>query len=196
MGDVSSSRVPATTPPARPKRRRRRVVVTAITLGAFAGAVAADVNMSPMLSGLAALLPDGAALSFVDRSGVATPVTIEPRGVAVAGNVAVDVGARKKITGMPIAVLQDEWTASSGEAVLASLRGVDGVRTFGADSAGYTSANVSRTLFDGATIVLTESVYVDRTGRNYDEGPIAPDQNSTDADADARAWLSEQGCTG
>lgn len=153
-------------------------------------------NMNPMLSGLAALLPDGAALSFVDRSGAATPVTIEPRGVAVAGNVAVDVGARKKVTGAPIAVLQDEWTASSGEAVLASFRGLDGVRTFGTDSAGYTSANVSHTLFDGATIVLTESLYVDRTGRNYEEGAIAPDERSTDAEADARAWLGEQGCTG
>lgn len=114
----------------------------------------------------------------------------------MAGNVAVDVGARKKVTGAPIAVLQDEWTASSGEAVLASFRGLDGVRTFGTDSAGYTSANVSHTLFDGATIVLTESLYVDRTGRNYEEGAIAPDERSTDAEADARAWLGEQGCTG
>lgn len=153
-------------------------------------------NMNPMLSGVAALLPDGDALSFVDRGGNATPVTIEARGAAVAGNVAVDVGARSKVTGRPIAILQDEWTASSGEAVLAAFRGVDGVRTFGTDSAGYTSANVSHTLFDGATIVLTESLYVDRTGRNYEEGAIAPDQNSTEADADALAWLGEQGCAG
>lgn len=153
-------------------------------------------NMYPMLSGVAALLPDGAALSFVDRGGSATAVTIESRGAAVAGNVMVDVGARTKRTGTPVAVLQDEWTASSGEAVLASFRGVDGVRTFGADSAGYTSANVSHTLFDGATIVLTESLYVDRTGRNYEEGSIAPDQSSAQADADARSWLGGQGCTG
>lgn len=153
-------------------------------------------NMNPMLSGVAALLPDGVALSFVDRSGAATPVTIGPRGAAVAGHIAVDVGVRKKVTGMPIAVLQDEWTASSGEAVLAAFRGVAGVRTFGTDSAGYTSANVSHTLFDGATIVLTESLYVDRTGRNYEEGAIAPDQKSTDAEAEARAWLGEQGCAG
>ncbi|WP_243226498.1 S41 family peptidase [Microbacterium sp. CIAB417] len=153
-------------------------------------------NMYPMLSGIAALLPDGVALSFVDRGGNATAVTIEPRGAAIAGNVMVDVGAHEKLAGRPIAVLQDEWTASSGEAVLASFRGVEGARTFGADSAGYTSANVSRTLFDGATISLTESVYVDRTGRNYEEGPIAPDQTSTQDDADARAWLGEQGCVG
>lgn len=153
-------------------------------------------NMNPMLSGVAALLPHGDALSFVDRGGNATPVTIEARGAAVAGNVAVDVGARSKVTGQPIAILQDEWTASSGEAVLAAFRGVDGVRTFGTDSAGYTSANVSHTLFDGATIVLTESLYVDRTGRNYEEGAIAPDLNSTDAKADARAWLGEEGCAG
>ncbi|WP_307224514.1 S41 family peptidase [Microbacterium arborescens] len=143
-------------------------------------------NMFPMLSGVTALLPDGPAL------------TVRSNGVALGGSVFVDVGDRRKATGVPIAVLQDEWTASSGEAVLASFRGLDGVRTFGAPSAGYTSANVSAVLYDGATLVLTESAYVDRTGRTYDEQSIEPDQPSaaSRSEGEARAWLRDQGCGG
>ncbi|OYC98691.1 hypothetical protein CI089_05400 [Microbacterium sp. Yaish 1] len=155
-------------------------------------------NMFPMLSGVTALLPDGPALSFRDRHGGDSAVTVRSNGVALGGSVFVDVGDRRKATGVPIAVLQDEWTASSGEAVLASFRGLDGVRTFGAPSAGYTSANVSAVLYDGATLVLTESAYVDRTGRNYDEQSIEPDQQSaaSGAEGEARAWLRDQGCGG
>lgn len=153
-------------------------------------------NMAPMLSGVVALLPDGPALSFRSRQGGETPVTIGSRGVAIAGSVSVDVGPRAKVAAHPIAVLQDDGTASSGEAVLAAFRGVDGARTFGVDSAGYTSANVSRTLYDGATLVLTESEYVDRTGHGYAEGPIAPDERTPAdaADTRARAWLRDQSC--
>lgn len=153
-------------------------------------------NMYPMLSGVTSLLPDGPALSFRDRYGGDTVVSVRPNGVALGENVFVDVGDRTKVAGAPVAVLQDEWTASSGEAVLASFRGLDGVRTFGLPSAGYTSANVSVTLYDGAALVLTESTYVDRTGRDYDETSIDPDQPSAASVAEdqARAWLSDQGC--
>ncbi|WP_323986722.1 S41 family peptidase [Microbacterium plantarum] len=155
-------------------------------------------NMYPMLSGVTALLPDGPALSFRDRHGSDAVVTVRPNGVALGENVFVDVGDRAKATGVPVAVLQDDRTASSGESVLASFRGVDGVRTFGTPSAGYTSANASTTLYDGATLVLTESAYVDRTGRNHDERSIDPDQPATASasEDEARAWLREQGCGG
>jgi carboxyl-terminal processing protease len=155
-------------------------------------------NMYPMLSGVASLIPDGPALSFRDRHGGDAVVSVRPNGAALGESVFVDVGDRAKLTGVPLAVLQDDRTASSGEAVLASFRGLDGVRTFGVPSAGYSSANVSATLYDGATLVLTESAYVDRTGRNYDEQSIDPDQPvaASIAHDEARAWLEEQGCAG
>lgn len=153
-------------------------------------------TMFPMLSAVTALLPDGTALSFRDRAGDVAPVKMTASGVVLSGTQPVDVGARAKVAAAPIAVLQDEWTASSGEAVLIAFRGLSHVRTFGVASAGYTSANVSRSLFDGAALVLTESVYVDRDGRDYSEGSIPPDQTpgAEGAEAAAGAWLREQGC--
>lgn len=75
----------------------------------------------------------------------------------------------------PVAILQDERTASSAEVVLAAFRGLDRVATFGAPSAGYTSANTPYRLYDGAQLVVTESIYVDRDGTALDEQPLPAD---------------------
>lgn len=152
-------------------------------------------NMYPMLSGLAAMLPNGDAFSFATRDGTSSSVTVQDDGVGM-GDTITSVGDQPKITGAPIAVLQDELTASSGEAVATAFRGLDQARSFGTPSAGYTSGNVMPRLYDGATIVLTGSVYVDRDGVSLDEEPIEPDQSVEAADADdaAAQWLGEQGC--
>ncbi|MEV8240732.1 S41 family peptidase [Microbacterium testaceum] len=152
-------------------------------------------NMYPMLSGVSALLPDGPALSFRTRSGDATTVTVQDDGVGLEGQTVVAVAARGKITGVPVAVLQDAGTGSSAEAVVAAFRGVDGVRSFGAPTAGYTSANLPIPLADGARIILTQSIYADRTGTEFPEVPIAPDEATPgDAAEAARAWIGAQGC--
>ena len=80
--------------------------------------------------------------------------------------------------------------------VLTAFRGLDGVASFGADSAGLTSGNVATPLADGALIVLTTSMFVDRAGVNLDNQPIAPDHvvGTLYADRDAREWLATQGC--
>lgn len=154
-------------------------------------------TMYPMLSGLAPLLPDGEAFTMQTREGEPMALTIQADGAGM-GSTLVSVGEQPKITGQPIAVLQDDMTASSGEAIATSFRGLDQVESFGTPSAGYTSANIVVPLYDGATIVLTTSMYVDRDGVNLQEQPIQPD-HPTDADAaadGAAAWISEQGCTG
>ncbi|OJX94320.1 MAG: hypothetical protein BGO96_15565 [Micrococcales bacterium 73-15] len=73
--------------------------------------------------------------------------------------------------------------------VLTAFRGLDGVASFGADSAGLTSGNVATPLADGALIV-------DRAGVNLDNQPIAPGHvvGTLYADRDAREWLATQGC--
>lgn len=93
-------------------------------------------------------------------------------------------------------LLPDDMTASSGEAVLTAFRGVDGTRTFGADSAGYTSGNSIHLQYDGAQMVLTNSVYVDREGTSLEEQPIPADDPVAPEDAEQAAaeWLAEQGC--
>lgn len=154
-------------------------------------------NMYPMLSGLAPLLPNGDAFSFATRWGDSTTVTVQEDGVGM-GRTVTSVGKQPKITGTPIAVLQDELTASSGEAVATAFRGVEGAESFGTPSAGYTSGNMMAGLYDGGIIVLTASVYVDRDGVSLDEQPISPDHatEAQDADEAAGRWLNEQGCAG
>ncbi len=154
-------------------------------------------TMYPMLSGVSALLPNGPAMTFRDFSGKGYPVTINADGVEmVAGLANPKVDAGPKVTGKPIAVLLDGETASSGEAVATAFRGLLGVESFGAPTAGYTSANSPVRLYDGATLVLTGSVYVDRTGASLDELPITPDHvvAPADAPAAAQAWLASKGC--
>jgi hypothetical protein len=152
-------------------------------------------TMYPMLSGVAPLLPDGPALTFRDRSGrTAVSVTVQADGAGLGGRTGTRVPEVPKVAGQPVAVLQDGRTGSSGEAVLAAFRGLPDVRTFGAPSAGYTSANTPYRLYDGAVLVVTESVYVDRDGTPLTEEPLAPDQEADDAAAAATAWLSERGC--
>jgi carboxyl-terminal processing protease len=152
-------------------------------------------NMYPMLSGVSALLPNGTAFTFRTRTGLSPSVDVHDDGVGV-GATTVSVGDQPKIMGKPVAVLQDTMTASSGEAVATAFRGLEHVESFGTTSHGYTSGNSSRTLFDGAEVILTESVYVDRNGVNLNEEPITPDHPTTTAAAheQARQWLQQQNC--
>lgn len=152
-------------------------------------------DMYPMLSGLSPLLPNGTAMTFQTQSGQQTPVSIYDDGAGI-GTTAISVGQIDKVTGKPVAVLQDELTASSGEVVLTAFRGLQNVTSFGVPSAGYTSANAPHRLYDGAQIVLTGAVYVDRDGVNLNEDPIAPDQVTVAEQADETAleWLNNQGC--
>lgn len=83
-----------------------------------------------------------------------------------------------------------------GNVLTRAFRGLDNIRSFGTNSAGYTSANSARPLFDGALLVLTESPYVDRNGMSLAEVPILPDYVTSPENAEetARAWLQDRGC--
>ncbi|MBS3695697.1 S41 family peptidase [Rhodococcus qingshengii] len=107
-------------------------------------------TMYPMLTGLATLLPNGTAMTFRTREAV----DIADDGAGI-DDVVVPIEGMPKVAGQPIAVLQDGDTASSGEAVLTAFRGLDNVRSFGSDSAGYSSANSVHPLYDGVRLVLT-----------------------------------------
>lgn len=150
-------------------------------------------DMHPMLAGISALLPNGTALTLQARGGYTAAVDITDDGVTV-NSTDTSVDQHHKITGVPIAVLQDERTGSSGEAVLTAFRGLPGVESFGAPSAGYTSGNSIHRLYDGAVLGVTGSVYVDRNGIALNEEPIPPDHPADDPAEKAREWLSARGC--
>jgi carboxyl-terminal processing protease len=73
------------------------------------------------------------------------------------------------------AVLHDSVTASSGEAVVVAFRGRPATRTFGQSTRGLSTANRTNVLPDGSKLMVTTSVFADRTGRLYG-GRILPDQ--------------------
>lgn len=150
-------------------------------------------DMGPMLAGLSALLPDGNLVGFKDRSGTVVWETLEGGTVSQGGQVSMAVADAAKLS-QPIAVLQGPDNGSSGEATVLAFRGLGHARSFGAPTAGYSSANQVRSLYDGTQILITTAVDVDRTGKTWNGGPVPPEQ-SADVDTahkTAATWLNTQ----
>ncbi len=139
-------------------------------------------DMGPMFAGLSPLLPDGTALSFVNRMGT-TDVIIDGNSVIGGGTPTATAGGKLNL---PVAVLIDGDTASSGEATLLAFRGLDNVRTFGEPTAGFASANMVYDYPDGRSLMLTIAKDKARTGEEFSEEPIAPDVPLAELDA----WIS------
>ncbi len=146
-------------------------------------------NMWPMIGGLRSILGTGPLGGFRSRTGHVTRwynrMTPEPWHQLETGN-------------PPVAVLTDGRTASSGEAVTVAFRGRDHTRSFGAATRGLSTGNRTIRLSDGATMMLTVSVFVDRDGNVYGSR-ITPDEVVAPEDAERAAirWLqSLTACAG
>jgi carboxyl-terminal processing protease len=149
-------------------------------------------NMYPMLEALTPLLGNPPWGSFRDVNG-----RLSPWSVTV--NFYTERWVNPDLSVAPVALLLGPHTASSGEIVAIAFQGRANTRSFGAATAGLTTANASYSLPDGAVIMLAAAVDVDRTRREYG-GKLEPDQpvvsdpgKSSDAVIDAaKAWLSRQ----
>lgn len=144
-------------------------------------------DMGPMLAALSPLLPDGKLMSF-DIWGNLTKV--ELKNGTVSGGGSLTTVEAFKLSDPKIAILQNEWTGSSGEATLLSFKGLPDVKSFGSASAGYCSVNNLYTLYDGAYMQLTIGKDVDRLGQSYCEDPIAPDFLTEEPLEAAIDWLN------
>ena len=146
-------------------------------------------DMGPMIAGLSPLLPDGVVVAFTigDRR---TPVALSD-GKVSGGGTPTSVGQRPKLA-VPVAVLTSERTASSGEQTLLAFRGMTNVRTFGQPSAGYASVNTVIPLYTGRAMVLTVGTTTARTGEEFGDDPIAPDEirEADEAPAAAQEWIA------
>ncbi len=91
----------------------------------------------------------------------------------------------------PVAILTNEWTASSGEATLLCFRGLDYVRVFGSPTAGYASANQPFPLPGGDQLILTTGCDVARTGEVFCDDPIDPDVLTDTPLEDALLWINK-----
>jgi C-terminal processing protease CtpA/Prc len=132
-------------------------------------------NLRPMIGVVDPLLGDADFLSYQRRDGEL--VRFGNRVPAV------------DLSEVPVAVLHDGRTASSGEGVVVAFRGRTLTRSFGAATAGVPTGNVLCRLSDGSALAITTSVAVDRHGRRY-ESAVEPDEVTGDPLGRAVDWLA------
>ncbi|WP_276168243.1 S41 family peptidase [Zobellia alginiliquefaciens] len=72
-----------------------------------------------------------------------------------------------------ITVVIGEMTASSGEVITITFKGLSSTKFFGKNTAGLSTGNVVYLLCDGAKIVLTTTIMADRT-KKYMEVKFPP----------------------
>lgn len=147
----------------------KRFDADAAALPSLAGTCALVVDLSaqrggnawPPFAAMHPLFSAGNTAVMVDRDGVRqrfvhpqTLVQIEQRHGGGIQN------PLRRFAGTPVAVVVGENTSSAGEMLLIALMGEGArVRTFGATSHGFTTANMTYPLADGSTLVLTERRY-------------------------------------
>jgi C-terminal processing protease CtpA/Prc len=138
-------------------------------------------NMYPMIAAVHRFIADDDILRFRTRKRtqwIQLPFVIQGTGVE-----------RMNRIECPVAILTNEWTASSGEATLLCFRGLDYVRVFGSSTAGYASANQPFPLPGGDQLILTTGCDVARTGEVFCDDPIEPDQLTETPLEDALEWI-------
>ena len=144
-------------------------------------------NMYPMIAAIHRFLPDDIFLKFKMRRRFQSVMPINKEFVAKI--VGIDIEPR---IDCPVAILTDEATASSGEAVLLCFRGLDNARVFGSPTAGYASANESIIFYDGSILALTVSCDIARTGEVFCDDPIVPDVETGSPEEYAISWLKDR----
>ena len=138
-------------------------------------------NLWPMLAGVGPLLEAAPLGAFVDDNGQKDVWFYAEDG---AGANTKD-GQRQILCWVPqqqvrfskpqiVAVLIDGSTASSGEALAIAFEGRALTKTFGRHSHGESTSNDGFPLSDGASLVITDGIDEDRTGKLYPAG-IQPD---------------------
>ena len=138
-------------------------------------------NMYPMISAVHRFLPNDIMLRLQTRKyNMEINVDYVTRVTKV---------ERQSTIDCPVAILTDEWTGSSGEAVLLCFRGLGNTRTFGSPTAGYASCNQPFNLPNGSQLVLTTGADVARTGEVFCDDPIQPDVMTETPLDDALEWL-------
>lgn len=146
-------------------------------------------DMGPMVSAVSPFLKDGDLFyfEFLDRD---MSVKLED-GKSIGGGTQIAVDFSPIKLDVPVAVIIDDKTASSGEAVLMAFMGQPHTKTFGQPTAGYASANVTLPLYDDAMINVTVAYNKTLDGRIFYDKPVPPDVESSDPLVQAKEWLTQ-----
>jgi len=130
-------------------------------------------NMWPMLLGTGPLLGEGLMGFFIDKDGEKIGWYYENGRVRVGDCVLESTDNPYMLKMHPrIAVLVGGKTASAGEAVAIAFSGKQNVRSFGQQTAGFTSCNELYRLRDGAGIALTTRQFSNCSGTSFPGGLI------------------------
>jgi C-terminal processing protease CtpA/Prc len=159
-------------------------------------------NAWPPLAAMHPLFGDANKANWVDRDGRRKPV-VDRTALEKMSREPGDGRANPlaRFGNGPLAVVSDRRTASAGEMLLVALLGEPRVQTFGNTSAGKTTGNVTYTLADGSTLILTQTRYALGDGPVYRGGiapmhPLDPGESLKDAVNAAAQWAAENspGC--
>src|SRR5277367_2019769 len=139
-------------------------------------------NMWPMLAGIGPILGDGSVGSFVANDGNVSwfyqdgkTGTRNPAGLETVSLTLQEEPVLQTPSVAPVAVLVDNSTASSAEAITIAFHGRPASRSFGSRTAGKSTAVQPFKLDDGAELYLTTAIDADRSGKAYPDG-FTPDQ--------------------
>ena len=151
-------------------------------------------NMWPMIAGLGALIGEGKLGTFKNTNGPSFDWYYRDGQSWMEDTPQARVSHPEFLLNpdeIPVAVLIGLRTASSGEATAISFHGRPNTRFFGRVSSGLTTVNNGFLLGDGAVIVLTVGIDVDRNGQEYG-GSMEPDVVTSKPEQDAVSWLLVQ----
>lgn len=146
-------------------------------------------DMGPMITAVSPFLKDGDLLyyEYIDRD---LTVQLED-GKSIGGGTQIETDISPFKLDVPVAVLIDDGTASSGEAVLMAFMGQQNTKTFGQPTAGYASANVTLPLYDNAMINVTVAYNKTLDGKIFYDNPVIPEVETDIPLEKAKKWLTE-----
>ncbi|MBL9076699.1 MAG: PDZ domain-containing protein [Planctomycetes bacterium] len=134
-------------------------------------------KIEPMLAGIGPLAGTGKLGAYASAHNSSEWSYDAARGAAIfEGYELASVASPHRLRDdLPVAVLTGPVTAQAGEALVVVFAGRARTRRFGEGTRGVPVGTTTKSLADGALIVLTATVQADRTGARYD-GVIAPDE--------------------
>lgn len=149
-------------------------------------------NMWPMYLGLAPILKEGISGYFLDSNGKYIQWNLKNNAVYEGKTKILELKNSYKIKAnkTKIAVLISSKTGSSGEAIALMFKKFPNTSFFGEDSYGLTTGNSIYDMNDGAKLVLTTSIFTDRTKEEFRE-KIKPDVYSLQPKLKAIEWLEK-----
>lgn len=154
-------------------------------------------NAWPPMYAMLPLLGQGNAAAFVHRGG-RQPVVHHPllaqRWREAAGGKDHPLA---RFAGMPIAVVTGNSTSSAGEMIALALLGEgERIRTFGWETDGRTTANMTHSMPDGSLLLLTEANYAVGSkairGKLVPQQPAQPGATPATVIEQAAAWAAAQ----